>query len=126
MIVVSATPYEALKREWDEHNISQYVALIAGQEMGSKAEHLAISAKGKYAVDQIIMIGDSPGDLKAAQSINALFFPVNPGYEEESWQQFLDQGTDKFLGSTYKGAYHDQLITRFDALLPEDPPWCLG
>ena len=126
MIVVSATPYEALKREWDEHNISQYVALSAGQEMGSKAEHLAISAKGRYAVDQIIMIGDSPGDLKAAQSINALFFPVNPGYEEESWQQFLDQGIDKFLGSTYKGAYQDQLITRFDALLPEDPPWCLG
>jgi len=51
---------------------------------------------------------------------------IHPGYEEESWQQFLDQGIDKFLGSTYKGAYQDQLITRFDALLPEDPPWCLG
>ena len=126
MLVVSATPYEALKREWDEHSISEYVALIAGQEMGVKAEHLSIAAKSKYAADHIIMIGDSPGDLKAAESVDALFFPVNPGYEEESWQQFLDQGVDKFLGSTYKGAYQDQLITRFDALLPEDPPWCLG
>jgi len=126
MIVVSATPYEALKREWDEHNISQYVALIAGQEMGSKSEHLSIAAKGRYTADRIIMIGDSPGDLKAAESVEALFFPVNPGYEEESWQNFLEQGIDKFLGGTYKGAYEEKLIAEFDVLLPEDPPWDLG
>ena len=126
MVVVSATPYEALKREWDEHNISQYVTLIAGQEMGSKAEHLFISANGKYAADHIIMIGDSPGDLKAAQSVDALFFPVNPGYEEKSWQKFLDQGIDKFLNCTYEGEYQDQLIAEFDVLLPEDPSWDLG
>jgi phosphoglycolate phosphatase-like HAD superfamily hydrolase len=126
MIVVSATPYEALKREWDEHSISEYVALIAGQEMGVKAEHLSIAAKSKYAADHIIMIGDSPGDLKAAESVDALFFPVNPGYEEESWQKFFEQGIDKFLGSTYEGEYQDQLITEFDVLLPEDPPWDLG
>ncbi len=126
MIVVSATPYEALKREWDEHSISEYVALIAGQEMGVKAEHLSIAAKGKYVADHIIMIGDSPGDLKAAESVDALFFPINPGYEEESWQKFLEQGIDKFLGSTYEGEYQDQLITEFDVLLPEDPPWDLG
>ena len=126
MIVVSATPYEALKREWDEHSISEYVALIAGQEMGVKAEHLSIAAKSKYAADHIIMIGDSPGDLKAAESVDALLFPVNPGYEEESWQKFFEQGIDKFLGSTYEGEYQDQLITEFDVLLPEDPPWDLG
>ena len=126
MIVVSATPYEALKREWDEHSISEYVALIAGQEMGVKAEHLSIAAKGKYVADHIIMIGDSPGDLKAAESVDALFFPINPGYEEESWQKFLEQGIVKFLGSTYEGEYQDQLITEFDVLLPEDPPWDLG
>ena len=126
MIVVSATPYEALKRELDEHSISEYVALIAGQEMGVKAEHLSIAAKSKYAADHIIMIGDSPGDLKAAESVDALFFPVNPGYEEESWQKFFEQGIDKFLGSTYEGEYQDQLITEFDVLLPEDPPWDLG
>ena len=36
MIVVSAIPYEALKREWDGHNISQYVTLIAGQYVGQQ------------------------------------------------------------------------------------------
>ena len=45
VIVVSATPDEALKREWDEHKIDTYVALIAGQEMGTKTEHLTITTK---------------------------------------------------------------------------------
>ena len=35
-IVVSATPGEALKREWREHGMDGRVKVIAGQEMGSK------------------------------------------------------------------------------------------
>ena len=40
VIVVSATPCEALAREWEEHDIAKYVEVIAGQEMGKKAQHL--------------------------------------------------------------------------------------
>jgi len=36
IIVVSATPGEALEREWVEHDISRYAAVIAGQAMGTK------------------------------------------------------------------------------------------
>ncbi len=36
VMVVSATPGEALIREWDEHGLAELVSLIAGQEMGSK------------------------------------------------------------------------------------------
>ena len=80
VIVVSATPDEALQREWDEHEIDQYVALIAGQEMGTKTEHLTITTKDRYPENHVLMLGDSPGDLKAARDVGALFFPVNPGY----------------------------------------------
>ncbi|MCJ7777610.1 MAG: hypothetical protein MUP16_04780, partial [Sedimentisphaerales bacterium] len=38
VIVVSATPGEALIREWEEHDIAKYVDIIAGQEMGTKAQ----------------------------------------------------------------------------------------
>ena len=48
VIVVSATPDEALIREWAEHEIDAYVALIAGQEMGTKTEHLTITTKDRY------------------------------------------------------------------------------
>ena len=123
VIVVSATPYEALKREWEEHDIDQYVAVIAGQEMGSKTEHLMMTAKGKYPPERILMVGDSPGDLKAARDVNALFFPVNPGHEEESWELFLNEAIDKFLNGAYTKEYEAALIKEFHALLPETPPW---
>jgi phosphoglycolate phosphatase-like HAD superfamily hydrolase len=123
VIVVSATPQEALDREWAEHGIDSLVSLIAGQEMGSKSEHLELAAKGKYPPDQILMVGDAPGDLKAARDVGALFFPINPGDEEASWERFLREGIGRFFARSYAGAYEAQLISEFDRLLPRDPPW---
>jgi phosphoglycolate phosphatase-like HAD superfamily hydrolase len=123
MIVVSATPLEALTREWEEHDIAKFVRVIAGQEMGTKSEHLALAAGGKYAPDCILMIGDAPGDMKAARANNALFFPVNPGHEEISWQQFYEEAMYMFLAGEYAGEYEARLIAEFEKLLPEVPPW---
>lgn len=123
VIVVSATPDEALIREWAEHEIDAYVALIAGQEMGTKTEHLTITTKDRYPENHVLMLGDSPGDLKAARDVGALFFPVNPGSEDTSWQLFLDEAMDKFFNGQYAGTYEDALIDKFQELLPETPPW---
>src|SRR5205814_5310386 len=70
---ISQTPAEALKREWAEHGLDKFVTMIAGQEMGTKTEHLKFAAVGKYAPEKILMIGDAPGDFKAAKSNGALF-----------------------------------------------------
>jgi phosphoglycolate phosphatase-like HAD superfamily hydrolase len=123
MIVVSATPVEALTSEWNEHNIAQYVRVIAGQEMGKKALHLELAAKGKYASDHIVMVGDAPGDMKAAKANGALFYPINPGHEEESWQRFYEEAVHRFLAGEYAGEYEAALIAEFEQLLPEIPPW---
>ena len=69
------------------------------------------------------MIGDALGDLKAAKSNNALFFPVNPGHEEASWERFYKEAIDRFYNGTYKGEYEDKLIDEFKGFLPEIPPW---
>src|SRR5215207_6813143 len=82
---ISQTPADALKREWAEHGIDRHVKMIAGQEMGTKTEHLRFAAKDKYAPAKILMVGDAPGDQKAAKSNGALFFPIVPGREEASW-----------------------------------------
>ena len=42
------------------------VALLAGQELGSKQEHLALAAGGRYEPDKILMVGDAFGDWDAA------------------------------------------------------------
>jgi phosphoglycolate phosphatase-like HAD superfamily hydrolase len=123
VIVVSATPGEALRREWAEHSIDQYAAVIAGQEMGSKADHLRLAAHGRYRSDHVLMIGDAPGDLKAARANGFLFFPINPGSEDASWQLFYEEGMGRFLAGPYAGDYEAKLIAEFDALLPDTPPW---
>ena len=122
-IVVSQTPGEALVREWKEHKIDGYVKVIAGQELGTKSQHIRLASQGKYADDHKLMIGDAPGDLKAARDNNALFFPVNPGHEEESWERLYKEGFNRFLDGTYGGDYEAELIAEFDKVLPETPPW---
>ncbi len=123
IICVSQTPGEALEREWEEHGIARYAAVIAGQEMGSKKDHLRLTAGGKYAQGHVLVIGDAPGDLAAARANGALFFPVNPGHEDESWEQFYREAIDRFFDRTYAGGYEASLIAEFEKLLPEKPPW---
>lgn len=122
-MVVSQTPYEALKREWEENKIDNYLRMIAGQEHGTKTEHLKYAAKGKYPDEKILMIGDANGDLKAAKSNGVLFFPINPGKEEQSWERLFREGLDRFFAGTYKGSYEDKLISEFETYLPEHPHW---
>ena len=122
-LVVSQTPVEALEREWKENDIDGFVRVIAGQEYGTKTEHLALAAADKYPLEKILMIGDAPGDLKAARANNVLFYPINPGHEEDSWDRFLHEGLDRFFKGTYAGEYEDKLIREFDSFLPEKPNW---
>jgi len=112
-MVISQTPVEALDREWRENQIDDFVRLIAGQEYGTKTEHLKYGAKGKYPDDKILMIGDAPGDMKAAKNNGVLFFPINPGHEDQSWQELYEVGLERFFEGSYKGVYEDELIRVF-------------
>jgi len=123
VMVVSATPNEALHREWEEHDIARHTLMICGQELGKKAEHLRYGAVGKYPPERILMVGDAPGDLKAARSNEALFYPVIPGQEAACWQRFHDEAAGKFFDGAYAGDYERTLVEDFLAHLPETPPW---
>lgn len=123
VVVVSQTPEDALSREWKEHELDHYVKVIAGQEMGTKSEHIHYAASGKYDDGKILMIGDAPGDLKAAKDNNALYFPIIPGQEEKSWERLFKEGFDRFFAGNYAGKYEDNLIDEFFVHLPELPQW---
>ncbi|MBW8034440.1 MAG: HAD hydrolase-like protein [Planctomycetes bacterium] len=122
-IVVSSTPDKALFREWEENNIARYVAIIAGQEMGSKKEHLQLVTDCKYDPAHVLMIGDAPGDLRAARAAGARFYPIIPGDEEAFWQRFHDDIIDAFLGERYTETLEEELLTRFEQALPAMPTW---
>jgi phosphoglycolate phosphatase-like HAD superfamily hydrolase len=123
VLVCSATPGEALVREWQEHDIAKYVNVIAGQEMGSKKEHIRLVANGRYDKSKIVMVGDAPGDMKAARANGALFFPINPGQEERSWEKFFCEAAGKFQQGQYTAEYEANLVAEFQKLLPDTPPW---
>lgn len=126
LIIVSQTPLDALQREWEEHGLIQFVKAIAAQEHGTKTEHIALAAKGKYADDKILMIGDARGDMEAARNNGILFYPVLPGNEDKSWKRFLSESYDKFKKGEYAGAYEESLLTEFNSVLPEIPVWGKG
>ena len=69
------------------------------------------------------MIGDAPGDHKAAAKNGVLFFPIVPGREEQSWADFRKEGLPRFFAGTFAGAYQQQLLDDFEKALPELPPW---
>jgi phosphoglycolate phosphatase-like HAD superfamily hydrolase len=125
LIVVSQTPVAALVKEWTGHGMSHLVRLIAGQELGSKTEQIRRATGGRYPAGRVLMIGDAPGDLVAAQENQAAFFPILPGHEDQSWQRFHEEAYDLFLRGAYAGPYAEQLIQTFQASLSDTPPWKL-
>ena len=123
LIVVSQTPEEALVKEWAHHRIDPLVGLIAGQELGTKSEHIRLASNGRYAPHRVLMIGDAPGDFTAAQDNHAAFYPIVPGREDASWKRFHDEAYALFLEEKYLGAYAEKLIQEFNDSLPSTPPW---
>ena len=121
VLVVSATPQAALEKEWANQGLAPLVQTICGQEVGTKKESLAFASQ--YPANHALMIGDAPGDYKAALANGALFFPINPGEEESSWKRFYEEGAEKFLNEEFAGDYQRELLADFDAHLPEKPSW---
>jgi phosphoglycolate phosphatase-like HAD superfamily hydrolase len=119
IMVVSSASGKGLDKDWSFSGLTKYTALLAGQELGNKSAQLRMGAAGKYPPQKILMIGDAPGDLEAAQSIDALFFPVVPGREEESWVRLREEGLPRFFNGTWQGVYEDTLIREFMELLEE-------
>jgi phosphoglycolate phosphatase-like HAD superfamily hydrolase len=123
LIVCSATPNRALQQEWEEHGIDVFVQAICGQEAGSKQDSLGTAIAHGYDTANVLMIGDAPGDMQAAKANGVLFYPINPGHEEASWERFLKEAIERFFNGKYAGDYEAALIAEFDRYLPERPPW---
>ena len=123
ILIVSKTPYTDLANYWEDQGIAQYVQIIAGQEMGSKGHHIEVAKKaGKYKDDQVLMIGDGGGDLKAVKENDGLFYPTPPGQEQEAWNNF-PEAFQRFIERKYKGEFEVKLLETFKKSLLTFPPW---
>lgn len=122
IVICSATPKEALLREWTENGISQYVTLLGAQEDGTKKEIIA-GVKDYYLPEKCLMIGDAPGDHRAACANGISFYPIRPLDEIASWEEFYKNALCLFLDGEYAGARQQEYLERFDKCLPEKPSW---
>jgi phosphoglycolate phosphatase-like HAD superfamily hydrolase len=122
LIVVSQTTEDALIREWNHAGLSGFADVIAGAELGSKAESLKTAMSGRYGPEQALMVGDATGDLEAARAAECLFFPILPGDEVNSWKVLCNEGMERLRSGTFSGVYQNELIARFNSILTETPP----
>ncbi|MGX7777011.1 HAD family hydrolase [Streptococcus pluranimalium] len=84
--VVSSANKEAVQDEWIEQDLIHYADDLYCQDRGKKEDIIAELIHQGYQPDKIMMVGDSPGDLDAAEQNQVVFFPILVGKEMESWQ----------------------------------------
>ena len=123
IVIVSATPHEALIREWGSQGMLEHITVVAGQELGTKRDCIRKAMEGKYAPDKVLMVGDAPGDHAAAKANGVLYYPIIPGQEVESWSLMRSEAAEKFHQGEYAGEYMDSRIAAFDTVLKENPEW---
>jgi phosphoglycolate phosphatase-like HAD superfamily hydrolase len=113
IIVISSESSGLLSREWEENGLLGFVNEIAGREAGSKKEILNLARAEGYEDGSVLMIGDAPGDMEAANSNNILFYPIIPALESHSWQKLYEEAFDVFIYGHFRGSYQDKLISEF-------------
>lgn len=83
--------------------MNQAIENLKSQTLKHSSFLLLTSTSQKYKQNHMLMIGDAPGDLQAACANYALFYPINPGQEEESWKLLHQEALSKFFNGQYAG-----------------------
>ena len=122
LVIVSATQQSALDRDWSDNGMTGIPLAIAGAEAGTKEEQIT-AAGARHAPERILMVGDSPGDLKAARATGVRFFPMIPGQEAASWLRLRHGIHPAFLRGHYTSGMELNELEKFLGALPEKPPW---
>ena len=79
LMICSAASTQTLLAEWKHAGLLRFISFTAGQEYGSKANHLKQATQaGSFEPGHVLMVGDALGDLEAAISSGACFFPIIP------------------------------------------------
>lgn len=115
--VVSSANSTALLDEWTRCGLSPFVGALLGQENGSKATCIRQLKQGRYAPDKVLMVGDAPGDYKAAKENGVFFYPILVDKEEESWIRLVNEAFSRLQSGTFAGAYQQKLLDDFHSVL---------
>ena len=115
--VISSASTASLESDWKKDNLLGCVSQVYGQEFGNKKAQLKAATENKYSNGCMLMIGDAKGDLEAALSAGAWFYPMIPGKEELSWQELFDKYLDIYLAGNFNQSVQDELLDKFNSAI---------
>lgn len=116
--IVSAANRDAVEEEWNRLGLMPFVDITLCQDTGSKAEGIQFMLEKGFDPKKILMTGDAPGDLSAAQKNGVYFYPILVGHEKESWSEYpeaverLMSGTYEALGKELEKRFYENLTSK--------------
>ena len=87
VVVVSGANRDTVLDEWKRHQLIQYADLVLTQENGTKTACIRRLMEMGYNKEQVLMVGDAPGDCDAAEENGVGFFPILVEHEQDSWEE---------------------------------------
>ena len=115
--IVSSANEKAVLDEWSQHGLLESVDIVLTQNIGSKAYCINKLIEKGYSRNNVLMVGDALGDLKAAEENEVLYYPIMVRKEKESWFRFTKDILERFANNLYNGKYQEKVIAEFKANL---------
>ena len=63
------------------------------------------------------MIGDSFADIKAAKEAGIWVYPIIPGHENESWDEFYNIVYPRLISGNFDDNFQRELLNKFEVCL---------
>lgn len=111
--IVSSANLGAVLEEWEKHGLLEHTDIVMAQNSGSKAACIAALLEKGYDKDKVVMCGDAPGDLAAAEKNGVFYFPILVNHEKESWQEFMGEALDLLADGKFGGEYQEKKKSEF-------------
>ena len=99
--MVSSANRDAVEEEWGKFGLLEHTDIVLAQDVGSKAACIKEMLKFGYDRNNVIMIGDAPGDCDAAEKNGVHYYPILVNYEKDSWNEVISVGYAKLQAGEY-------------------------
>lgn len=107
--IVSSANLDAVLEEWQKHGLLKHVDIVLAQNCGSKAHCIGELIKKGYDNKKVVMCGDAPSDMQAAQKNNVHYYPILVKKENQSWDNFIQAGLNNLIEGKFDEKYQEEL-----------------
>lgn len=111
--IVSSANLDAVLEEWEKYGLLPHVDVVLAQNAGSKAVCIERLLTFGYDTKKVMMVGDAPGDRKAAQKNGVFYYPILVKREKESWEK-MPEAVKKLMDGSFDECYQEQLSREFE------------